>query len=328
MAILTSATNKSIIAVILSVSIPIALNIKNPSAVIAGLIGGATAATVANRSFRSGKTKEKFSLPINKEVSLLVDEKKNIDEQGIVESQKSPLLETQSHNNSVIALLEKKGIEVIKHRQTQEGDELLDSIACYMAKYYSFLEKLHNNIKASIANKVGFYYSLYGKSQQEIQSCTLLCNKLYRAKILHHYYYDKRRKIIRGLVHLHSDIIQFLNGGWFERAILGIVKEKFTECKNVEFLVNPHIRFTNGDRFELDILFLVDNQLFWIECKTGKHCNYKDCLSKYCRHREKLGVVKDNAFLVSLGLSEEDANKWTKLWTITVVNPDELLRKI
>ncbi len=68
---------------------------------------------------------------------------------------------------------------------------------------------------------------------------------------------------------LRGDIIQFLNGGWFERATLSQVKEKCAECENVEFLVNPHLKFTNSDRFELDILFLVDNQLFRIECKTG-----------------------------------------------------------
>lgn len=323
----TMFATKSLIAVIVSISLPLIFNINNLGTAIAGLVGGASAATVVNKSSSSKKKNEELDSSVNNAESLVVDTE-NIDEEAAITLQNALPQDTQSHSNRVIILLEKKGIEVIQHRQILDSDKLLDSIACYLGKHYAVLEKVHSKIKASIINKTGFTYNLYGKSQQEIQSCTFYCNKLYRAKILHHYYYDKRKKIIRGIAQWCNEITQFLNGGWFERATLGQIKEKIAECQDLEFLVNPHIIFTNGDRFELDILFLVDKQLFWVECKTGKHSNYKDCLPKYCLHRQRLGVAKENAFLVGLGLSEEIVSRWMNLWDITVVNQDGLLEKI
>ena len=227
-------------------------------------------------------------------------------------------LSTEVQNTSLLSLLQPRGIELIQHRQPQPEDELFDPIAKYLSKNYSTLEKLHRQIKASISKKTNFSYKLYGKSQEEIQCCTQYCNNLYRATLLSRYHYDKRKKVIYGNVQHRGDIIQFLNGAWFERAVAAKVGEIFAD-KKVAYFINPHLRFKNGNRFELDLLFVVDGLLYWIECKTGNH--YNDCLPKYCQHREALGVPKERAFLVGLGLSDRDAEKWTKLWSITVVNP-------
>jgi hypothetical protein len=39
-------------------------------------------------------------------------------------------------------------------------------------------------------------------------------------------------------------------------------------------------------------------------------------------------VEKERAFLVGLDLSDRDAERWTKLWTITVVNQQGLANKL
>lgn len=322
MTITASALTKSVIVSVFGLTIPLTLHQSNLGSAFAGFIGGATAGIVASKSSNSRSKEEETTSTSHDVVTLVTDTPE--EELSIASTQESDLDSTP--DNKLVSLLEQKGITVIKDRQLQEEDELLDPIASYLGKRYPILQKLHSRIKASIADKSSFSLNLYGKTQQEIQSCTQYCNKLYRATLLSHYHYDKRKKIIRGTVQRRGDIIQFLNGGWFERATLSQVKEKFAECQNLEFLVNPHLKFANGDRFELDILFLVDNELFWIECKTGDR--YNDCLAKYCQHRQKLGVTKERAFLVGLGLSEQDAEKWTKLWTITVVNPDGLVSKL
>lgn len=320
MTITVSALIKSAAVSVLGVSIPLTFPQSNLSSAFAGFIGGASAATVFSQSTSSRKKEEEDTLSV--EQTVLAIEDKAIAIPSIQKEEHTAISEAK---NNIAALLKQKGIEIIEHRTDKAEDELFDSIAIYLSKRYSLLEKLQKVIKASIVKKTDFTFNLYGKSQQEIQSCTQYCNKLYRATLLSHYYYDKRKKIIRGNVQRRGDIIQFLNGGWFERAILNQVKEKFAEAET-EFLVNPHLEFANGDRFELDILFLAEGELFWIECKTGNH--YNDCLPKYCQHGEKLGVAKENAFLVGLGLSDCDAERWTKLWTITVVNPEGLSVKI
>jgi hypothetical protein len=235
MTITASALTKSLITSVLSLSLPLTLNSNNIGSVIAGFVGGAAAATVANKSVNSSKKKQS-TLPINEGVTT-----ESVDsDRSLITQPESPSI---CDRTQLITLLEQKGIEVIKHRQSQENDELLDPIANYLGKHYSVLQKIHSRIKASIANKTQFFLNLSGKSQQEIQCCTQYCNYLYRATLLSHYYYDKRRKIIQGTVQRRGDIIQFFNGGWFERAIFSQIKEKFAECEDVEFLINPHLKF-------------------------------------------------------------------------------------
>lgn len=318
MTITASTLVKSAAASVLGLSIPLTLHQSNLGSAFAGFVGGATAATVVSKSASCKEEDTLDTLSVENAAALIVDDE-SID---ISELQQQPQI--LPPKNDLAALLEQRGIKIFKQRQARAEDEF-DPIAIYLGKRYSLLEKLQKAVKASIAHKTNFSFNLQGKSQEQIQVCTQYCNKLYRSTLLSHYYYDKRRKIIRGNVQRRGDIIQFLNGGWFERAILNQVKENFAEAET-EFLVNPHLEFANGDRFELDILFLANGELFWIECKTGNH--YNDCLSKYCQHGEKLGVAKENAFLVGLGLSDRDAAKWTKLWTITVVNPEGLSAKI
>ena len=323
MIITASTLTKSFIAFVISFSLPLILNLNKTNSVIISFLGGAATATVANKSVNSNKKKQSI-LPID-EATTLVNTDSAYSDLSLITPQ-VPQLESISNSDRLIALLKQKDLTVIKHRQSQEEDELLDPIANYLGKNYSGLQKIHNRIKASISNKTKFSFNLHGKSQLEIQCCTQYCHNLYGATLLSHYYYDKRRKIIYGTVQRRSDIIQFLEGGWFERAIVSQVKDKFDDCKQAEYLVNPHLEFGNGDRFELDILFLIDSQLYWIECKTGNH--YKDHLPKYCQHRKVLEIDKKKSFLVCSELSDADAKKLTKLWTITIVNQEGLASKL
>ncbi len=320
MTITTSVVTKSLAVSILGISIPLTLSQSNFGSAFAGFVGGATAATVVSKSTDSRKKNKKEEISTLVQPTTLELEDKPIDISTLIEPS------TSKEQLNLATLLGQQGISVIESRRPQAKDEVLDPIAVYLGKRYSLVEKLQRKIKASIAHQKDFTFNLKGKSQQEIQSCTQYCNMLDRASLLAKYHYDKRKKIIRGSVQRRGDIINFLNGGWFERAVLHSVKEKFADADEIEFLVNPQLKFANGDRFELDIICLAKNQLFWIECKTGN--NYNDCLPKYCSHGKKLGVPKENAFLVGLGLSDRDAEKWTKLWSITVVNPEGLMETI
>lgn len=139
--------------------------------------------------------------------------------------------------------------------------------------------------------------------------------------------YIYKNKVIRGRVQPNrGDFIQFLNGGWFERYVYHQLAPKLAQNGQVDCLVNPHLKFPNGDKFELDLLFVVDRRFLWVECKTGNH--YSDCLPKYCQHGQILDIEKERAFLVGLGLSKNEAKKWTAGWSITVVNENNFLSTI
>lgn len=64
----------------------------------------------------------------------------------------------------------------------------------------------------------------------------------------------------------------FANGGWLEHLVFDVVK-KLTAVKNP--VLNAHVEDANGNKNELDVVFLSRNRLFIVECKT-KRLDYDD----------------------------------------------------
>lgn len=81
--------------------------------------------------------------------------------------------------------------------------------------------------------------------------------------------------------------VEYLTGGWFEEWAYYIIKEHL-KLDNNSIAINPHISFpgrdTNSNRDnELDVVFINDNQLYIVECKSG------------IENREKLNNYLDKA---------------------------------
>lgn len=90
-------------------------------------------------------------------------------------------------------------------------------------------------------------------------------------------------------------------------------------------LLNPQIAFPNGDDFELDLLFLIDGQSLWVECKTG---DYQAYIAKYAETRKLLAVPKSRAVLVILGIPDDLTVNLTHLYDITVANENNFLERV
>ncbi|MEM8777641.1 MAG: DUF1887 family CARF protein [Cyanobacteria bacterium P01_G01_bin.49] len=231
----------------------------------------------------------------------------------------------QANGDLVVAWLKTRDIEVLSHNQTTEAEKVWDSIARERGRHDDCQElvNLHNQIRK---NADRFRFNLSGKSQEAIRICTQYAHTLNQAGMLASYHYDSKNKMITGSVFSRPDIRQFLNGGWFERYTYQQVSPKLAKQGKVDCLINPVVRFPNGNVYELDLLFLVDNQPFWVECKSGNHWN--ECLPKYCQRREVLGIDKKRSLLVSLELNEQSANNMTAMWEITVTTATQVTPKI
>ena len=81
----------------------------------------------------------------------------------------------------------------------------------------------------------------------------------------------------------------------------------------------------------MDLLFLVKEHLFWIECKSGSNLNsIEPDISKYSENHHKfLQIPKTNALLVCQHFNEKQAATRTNLWQhVTVTNPESILKLI
>ncbi|MGI0498384.1 hypothetical protein [Limnospira platensis] len=223
--------------------------------------------------------------------------------------------------------LQQLEIKVNSSNQPSASDDVLNQLADIIGNNYQDLSRLHQAIVQSICSKSPFHLNLSNSSQAEISQSTQLCNRLSRLSFLSTYHYNKSSKTISGKVDPQGPIINFFNGMWFERFIYRKITNFFNEYNlSYQCLINPKLEFANGNVFELDFLFWVNQQVLWVECKSGK--NYNPTISIYEAHRNYLELPKESSMMVLLQADTQQTRDLTALRGLTIVNPDNCIDEI
>lgn len=204
-------------------------------------------------------------------------------------------------------------------------DELLDDLAVYLGENYLVLKEFYQRLKNSIGKRIPF--KLQDKTQRDIAVHCEFLKRLKAASTLSYGQYLKTDRLIIATPHSHKDIDFFLRGGWFERFVYNKIAEYLDfKTLNYQCLRNPTITYTNGDRFELDLFFLVKGQPLLIECKSGQ--NYDEGLEGFAKHRERLSFEPNHAIFVVLDIAENQLPIRSKQWQITVANATNFVQKV
>ncbi len=236
-------------------------------------------------------------------------------------------VKTNQEPTELINWLEKLEIKVNSSNQPSASDDVLNQLADIIGNNYQNLSQLHQAIVQSICSRSPFHLNLSNSSQPEISQSTQLCNKLSRLSFLSTYHYNKNTRTISGQVDPQGQIINFFNGIWFERFIYHKITNLFNEYNlSYQCLINPKLEFANGNVFELDFLFWVNQQVLWVECKSGK--NYNPTISTYENHRNSLELPKESSMMVLLQADTQQTGDLTTLRGLTIVNPDNCIDQI
>lgn len=230
-------------------------------------------------------------------------------------------------HSQLSAYLEAKNIKLESYRLPQELDVSSDRIALFMGSRYPSIKNFYKTIKRNLSTGKKFHFRLGECSQQEIANSTQLGVLLYQSSFLSQYRYFKQDKVIAATTQPRGDMINFLTGEWFERYIFQEVARLLSDNRiPYDFLINSKIRFLNGDGFELDLLFLVKQDILWIECKTKP--DISDALARYSKHKKIMSIPENRAFVVALDIPDNQALELTQRWQITVVNQNNFLEKL
>lgn len=242
---------------------------------------------------------------------------------------------TDLGSEKVIACLESRRIILESSRSANlDTDETFDKHAMYLGENLAhengmlLLTPLLKNIKWSIAKNRGVYYQFRrNPTQLQIQTLTQFCNGLYKDTLFSYYKYDKINKTIRAKIQERADVRHFFMGDWFERFIRDRVCRLFNELRlPYSYLMNPIVKFTNGDRFELDFVFWVGGELLLVECKTGgdaiAHFN------KFSKHCKQLAIPPSRGFLVILDRENKQCQHDSQFWKFHVTNQDNILLRL
>jgi hypothetical protein len=230
----------------------------------------------------------------------------------------------------IIELLKCKGVEI--EPTPIEHDLQLNQLANHIARNHNLLQDFRWRLIQSIENNHAFEYSLRNRHLEDIQIHTVFGSKLRNLGFPEYRYANNSRTMYIPACQdqVKTKLIQFLKGGWFEVYTLNVII-KYLYLRNnrhlkYDFLLNANAEFFKDNdnrvyrRHELDLLFLIENNLIWIECKSGRVQD--DDLQKYSDNNQQfLKLPKQNALV-------DAAIKTQQYPGITIVNPNSLLQSI
>ena len=201
--------------------------------------------------------------------------------------------------NILIDKLKDNNITVKTYVDKEDENTSMDYISKFMGMRYSDIKTVYEAMKHHLNKPHGFHLDLKNASQNEISASCQLCNNLYQIAFLSEYKYDKSPKyFIHATPNKIPIAINFLTGHWLEIFIRRIVQESLQSLPtDIEYtyLINPQITLPNGDDFELDVVFLINGQIYWFEGKTG---NYQHYINKYSEVESLMGLDKQYSFMV------------------------------
>ncbi len=225
-------------------------------------------------------------------------------------------------NANIIEFLEQKNITVKFVKPQDEIDEVLDSISLFMGDRYSRIKKIYNLIKKHMNTGGRFQLDMKNYQQEDVASITQLCTNLHQIAFLEEYKYHKSpRFILRAKVNRIPKALNFFSGGWLERYIkTAIIKNISNYPIRYSYLKNPQILMPNGDDFELDILFNIENEIFWFEAKTGE---YQKHIQKYSNVAKILELDFQHSFMILSDITETAAATLKSMFNMTVYRIDD-----
>lgn len=84
-----------------------------------------------------------------------------------------------------------------------------------------------------------------------------------------------------------------------------------------------HIHLLNGDHYELDLFFLINNEIpLWIECKAGK---FRASINKYKELCKRLKFDKKIFLLLVSDVADDKRSGLSSTFDINIVNENNFL---
>lgn len=225
----------------------------------------------------------------------------------------------------IIRWLADHKITVKTYKQHSAADAIFDQVAIFLGERFDSVRKVHDQIRKTLSSGSSFKVNFSACTQEEIANSTQLCTILHEYAFLSSYRYHKNSKTISATPQRVGNVINFFSGGWFERFVFLKITSMLQEAQaDYMFLLNPQISLPCGDDFELDLFFLVNNEPFWIECKTG---DYQPHIVKYSNVRKTLAIPKERSILAILGISDQLTAQLSNVYSVMVGNENNFLTK-
>jgi len=224
-----------------------------------------------------------------------------------------------------------KGIR-IKSLETKEASRVgsklnskLNQISNFMGDRYYSIRKLYKSIKSNMNEGEAFSLILKDEPNQVVSDSCQLANMLCSIAFLEEYHYLKSpRFILEAKPSRDPNALNFLSGGWLERYVKEkLVKIASQQGKKISFsyIMNTQVTLPNGNDFEIDLFFYVNDKFYWVESKTG---DYHESIDKYSRLASSLGLQQNQAFVVLTDVDQDKKISLSSSYKLSVIGVDDV----
>ena len=233
--------------------------------------------------------------------------------------------------------LEKRGIKIKSLPAATGIDKSADGAALFLGDNFDALESFYEAIKRAVNRefKEG-WYSVEDLPGSTIGAICKLATKLHGCGFLSAFKYVKRnlkyhpnqKPGMRFAPLQEKQVSRFFKGGWLERyveqVVRGVAQDAFGKQIAVPILREVQVVLPTGCDAEFDLLAgLPENQILWLESKTGEWRQYVTRFQELNKRFLKL-PQSDVALVVAERLTEEDKASGSTLSGMTLIHLTEL----
>ena len=196
---------------------------------------------------------------------------------------------------------------VIEAYQDTIDEQVTETCRFLGRRHATSLAPLFNQLSRSKAEEP-LVVDLGNRTAKEYSHSVNLCQMLKRTKYLDKFEQRDDTQLLR--VTLTKDGVRFLKGYWLEQFV-GSRLDEFLHDSNARYSILMNAKIANeGNKHELDLFVLEEDEPLWIECTTAK--NTLDRRKKMHQIRRRLNVVPERTILVASAASDSQVRNIAK----------------
>jgi hypothetical protein len=236
----------------------------------------------------------------------------------------SAALSTDLQHGPIQDWFRHRHVQVRATLQAVDTTGFFDEVGTAIGEDYGVLGEVVDRIRFALKKEyASTTIHLERKSADESKLILDFCRQLYDYAFVAKSFHLKQEKIVRLVLQTAPAIREFFEGAWLEwhalMAMLHLVrqrKRRYSCARNLE-ITDP-----KGERFELDVFFLIDgDRPICIECKSGE---FRQDIERCLTLRKRLGTAPQDFIICAAGLDPNQARGLSSTYGLSFVNEKDL----
>lgn len=202
----------------------------------------------------------------------------------------------------IVKWLKQKNIISVDSVDNLKADEYLHQAVDYLAEHYNHLKDFYKQLKYQQNIRKNFTHKT---TQQSINYIQKWCNMLQQHQLIDRFELPNDSEIFVDIAEVHT-ATNFIYGYWLEvllrREIAQWMHKNLDKIHSFDIVSQAHILKPDRTKSEIDLLLMLNQRIYWFECKSGI---IKEYYAKFNEHRNLFHLNEKQSFLV---IPHKDSN--------------------